>query len=328
MDEHGGALRRAARRYGVPLAQWLDLSTGINPRGWPVPPPPATVWARLPEEEDGLERAAAAYYGCETLLPVPGTQAAIQALPALRTPARVGVLTPGYVEHARAWTAAGHRVMPLAATAIDEAIDQLDVLLLCHPNNPDGRRFPRERLLDWHERLARRGGWLVLDEAFVDPDPGLSLAPACPREGLVVLRSPGKFFGLAGIRLGFVLAVPELLAALAARLGPWAVSGPARWAGAGALADLAWQRRARRRLVDDRVRLVTLLSDAGLAPAGGTDLFQLVPHAEAAGIHDRLARQGVLTRSFPALGAVRFGLPGSEEQWRRLEQALAAAVSG
>jgi cobalamin biosynthetic protein CobC len=320
--EHGGRLGQAAARYGIPQDRWLDLSTGINPQGWPVPPLPADVWQRLPQEDDGLERAAARYFACDSLLPVAGSQAAIQALPRLFPTARVGVLQPGYAEHPWAWKQAGHRVEALSAGEIDKRLAQLQVLVLCRPNNPDGLVLEPQQLLAWHRRLHARGGWLVLDEAFIDPTPELSLAGLCPRPGLIVLRSLGKFFGLAGLRVGFVLAQSALLHRLREWLGPWHVSGPARVIAEAALNDLDWQQQTRKQLHLDGQRLAGLLKRTGLPPCGGTSLFQFVPTAAAAAIHQALARQGVLLRLFEQLPALRVGLPGSESCWQRLEQAL------
>ena len=325
---HGGGLRAAAEHYGIPLDQWLDLSTGINPHGYPVPAPPAAVWARLPEPDDGLEAAAAAYYGCSALLPLPGSQAAIQLLPALRAPGRVGILAPSYNEHARAWQTAGHAVEALPALAeapldmIEQRLAQLDVLVLVNPNNPTGLRFPVETLLRWHAALAARGGWLLVDEAFMDTTPEGSLLPACPRRGLLVLRSLGKFFGLAGARVGFLAAEAELRAAVGARLGPWALSGPARWAATQALQDRAWQARARESLTGAGACLEALLGEHGLAVEGGTPLFQWGRHTDATAIQDALARQGILVRRFDDPASLRFGLPGDEPQWQRLAAAL------
>ncbi len=322
MLEHGGRILDVAARYGIPPEGWLDLSTGINPFGWPVPPVPAECWQRLPEAEDGLMAAAREYYGAPRLLPVAGSQAAIQALPRLRPPGRVGLLAPTYAEHPHAWESAGHRVDALAGEAIDGAVDDLDVLLLANPNNPTGERFPRQRLEGWGARLAGRGGWLVVDEAFMDATPEHSLATLTGAPGLVVLRSLGKFFGLAGARVGFVLAWPELLGQLEARLGPWAVAGPARWAARQALADFSWQETARHHLADASARLAGLLARHGLEPAGGSALFQWVPTPQATFIQDHLARQGIWVRRFHEPAALRFGLPGEAADWRRLEAAL------
>lgn len=319
---HGGRLREAAARYQIPLVDWLDLSTGINPQGWPVPPV-TDLWSRLPEDDDGLEQAAATYYGTSTLLPVAGSQAAIQALPGLRPPGRVGVIAPGYGEHAHAWVLAGHRVRPLPVDAIETALPDLDVLVLIHPNNPTGARFPRADLLRWHGTLAAHGGWLVVDEAFMDVTPGESLATRSPLPGLIVLRSIGKFFGLAGARVGFVLADAAVTRPLAALLGPWTIAAPSRWVATQALADIPWQVATRARLSADGTRLVDLLSGHGLPSQGGCALFQWVPTERAPQLHEALADAGILTRLFDAPPALRFGLPGAECDWTRLEEALA-----
>lgn len=320
MLEHGGRLRAAAERYRIPLAEWVDLSTGINPRAYPVPALPPEVWQRLPEANDGLEAAAAAYYGSASLLPVAGSQAAIQALPACFPPGRAVTLAPTYAEHPHAWRE--HALCALPAAAIADAVDSADTLLLVQPNNPDAQRFPREQLLAWRARLAARGGRLIVDEAFLDAEPGDSLVPLAGEPGLVVLRSVGKFFGLAGARVGFVFAEADLLARLADRLGPWAVSGPARAVTAAALADRPWQEAARQRLNADSARLAALLNRHGLAGGGGTALFQWRPTPDAVAIHARLAEQAILTRLFETPAGLRFGLPGPETEWERLAAAL------
>jgi cobalamin biosynthetic protein CobC len=322
---HGGRLREAAAHYGIPLDAWLDLSTGINPIGWPVPVLPARCWQRLPEQGDGLEQAAAAYYGSANLLPLAGSQAAIQLLPTLRAPGRVGLLQPSYVEHAAAWQRAGHEVVALSAHTIDAQLATLDTLLLVNPNNPTGEQFATAQLLAWHGRLRERGGWLVVDEAFMDASAGQGLAGEFGGgEGLIVLRSLGKFFGLAGIRVGFLFAWPPLLRQMAEALGPWHVSGPAREVARQALQDSDWQRATRLRLQRDSERLATLLRDAGLTPAAGTALFHYLPHPDAPRLHQALAQQGVFTRLFDAPPALRLGLPGSESEWQQLLQALAS----
>jgi cobalamin biosynthetic protein CobC len=321
--QHGGRLRAASARYGIALEQWLDLSTGINPVGWRVGVLSSTAWMRLPEDDDGLEAAARDYYGAASLLPVAGSQAAIQALPSLRAPCRVTVIQPGYAEHAHAWRSAGHSVIPAAADAIAGAVAHSDVLVLIHPNNPTGARFNAAQLLYWRDQLAARGGWLVVDEAFMDATPEESLASFSHLPGLVVLRSLGKFFGLAGARVGFVLAAPPLLAQLAERLGPWSVAGPSRAVATAALRDHAWQLQTREQLFSNGARLAALLCANGLTPSGGTPLFQWVCTDRAATLHERLARRGVLTRLFDAPASVRFGLPDSEAQWEQLEKALA-----
>ncbi|RMG31871.1 MAG: threonine-phosphate decarboxylase [Gammaproteobacteria bacterium] len=321
---HGGRIREAARHYGIPPEAWLDLSTGINPHGWAAPAVPAETWHALPEEGDGLVAAARACYRASHVLPVAGSQAAIQALPHLRPPGRVGILTPGYAEHAHAWRRTGHEVVPVTASAdrVGEALPTLDVLILIHPNNPTGTRFLRRHLLEWHSRIAARGGWLVLDEAFMDPTPHESLAAQSHLPGLIVLRSLGKFFGLAGARVGFVCAAPPLLERLDALLGPWTLAGPSRWIATKALRDTAWQAGMRVRLHQESRRLASLLTRHGLTPTGGCALFQWVLTPQAPAWEEALARRGILVRRFDTPASLRFGLPGQDREWERLDQAL------
>ncbi len=319
---HGGRLREAAARYAIPLDAWLDLSTGINPIGWPVPELPASCWQRLPEQEDGLEAAAASYYGSAQLLPLAGSQAGIQLLPKLRQRSRVGILQTTYAEHEAAWQRVGHEVVQLSVADIEAQIPSLDVLLLVNPNNPTAERFTTEKLKQWRKQLHQRGGWLVVDEAFMDAEGSQGMVSACGGEGLLVLRSLGKFFGLAGIRVGFLFAWPQLLQQVAAELGPWHVSGPAREVARRALLDSEWQQATRKTLQCDSQRLASLLSRVGLTPSGGTSLFQYVLHPDAEMLHQQLAGQGIFSRLFAQPAALRLGLPGTEADWQRLQQAL------
>ncbi|MFK0312914.1 threonine-phosphate decarboxylase CobD [Pseudomonas sp. NPDC090233] len=322
MLEHGGRLLRAVRQYGIAREDWLDLSSGIAPWPFTVPPIPVDAWARLPETEDGLEEAARSYYGARQLLAVAGSQAAIQALPHLRPRGRVGVLSPCYAEHPQAWQRAGHELVELDEVQVETVIDSLDVLVLVNPNNPTGRLVPREQLLAWHARLAARGGWLVIDEAFMDNTPEHSVVDCAEGPGLIVLRSFGKFFGLAGVRLGCVVAELSLLQRLGDLLGPWTVSGPTRVLAQTCFADLAAHQLQIERCAQASQRLAALLRNTGLAPAGGCDLFQYVRSERAAHLHDFLARRGILVRLFAQPCAVRFGLPASVADEQRLAKAL------
>jgi cobalamin biosynthesis protein CobC len=309
MLEHGGKLREAARHWHIPLKDWLDLSTGIAPWAYPVPTIPSEVWQRLPEEDDGLEAAACAYYGAPRLLALAGSQAAIQALPTLVPCGRVAIPAPIYSEHPGAWRAAGHALVDWDAPA--------EYAVVCNPTNPTGQRYSRTELL----ARARAVRLLVVDEAFLDADAEETMI-ACGANNVVVLRSLGKFFGLAGARVGFAAAEPDLLARLANVLGPWAVAHPARWAARHALADGAWQVMQRQRLCDSSRRLADLLRAASLGEATGTALFQYLATPRAGEWFEWLARHGILLRLFKEPAALRFGLPGNEDDWRRLEAAL------
>jgi cobalamin biosynthetic protein CobC len=216
----------------------------------------------------------------------------------------------------------GHHVEPLACAEIESRLDRLDVLVLVNPNNPTGERISTEALLAWHRRLVARGGWLVVDEAFMDATPEESLAAHAGADGLVVLRSLGKFFGLAGARVGFVLAWPELLERLSEAQGPWTLAQPARHVARLALADATWQNAARQHMESSSRRLADLLARSGLPPGGGTALFQWVECERAPNLHEALAQKGILVRRFDDPAGMRFGLPGAEAEWQRLELAL------
>ncbi|WP_236189701.1 threonine-phosphate decarboxylase CobD [Pseudomonas pharyngis] len=324
MLEHGGRLRRAALQYGIAEEDWLDLSTGLAPWPFPVPDIPLRAWARLPENDDGLEQAACDYYGTSQVLPVAGSQMAIQLLPRLRRAGKVGVLSPCYAEHAEAWRRSGYIVREVLEQEVDFFLDSLDVLVVVNPNNPTGLNLTPARLLDWHARLAQRGGWLVVDEAFMDNTPQLSLAPHAHQVGLIVLRSFGKFFGLAGVRLGFVLAERKLLRLLAEQVGPWAVSGPTRVLGQACLRDTEGHTRQRIRSDEASERLAALLERYGFKPQGGCALFQWLITEQASALHEFMARRGILLRLFAHNSSLRFGLPADAADEARLEQALQA----
>ena len=324
--EHGGDNVEAERLYGRPREGWLDLSTGINPLPYPARLPQAAAHGPLPLRQDleALCHAAARRYGCpdaRLITPAPGTQSLIQWLPRLRPACRVGVLSPTYNEHAHCWRQAGHRVEE--PHSLDGLEETADVVVVVNPNNPDGRRHDPDALLALARALAQRGGWLVVDEAFCDVTPERSLAPAAGEPGLIVLRSFGKFYGLAGLRLGFALGEGETIDTLSECLGPWAVSTPAIAVGATALGDDAWTGATRLSLEDMARRLDGILAEQGLDITGGCSLFRLASSPRSPDLFGHLARQGILVRRYSGNPDwLRFGLPGPESDWRRLETAM------
>jgi cobalamin biosynthetic protein CobC len=258
------------------------------------------------------------------VLSVAGSQAAIRALPALLPRARVGIAPLTYSEYAPAFERSGHEVMPL--DVVGETLpDALTHVVVVNPNNPTAAHLSAATLLHWHAQLSARGGTLLVDEAFADTMPSASLAASTHREGLLVLRSPGKFFGLAGARAGFALGAPALLQRLRGTLGAWTVSGPARHAVKAAFADEAWQRHMRIRLDAESARLVELLHAQGF-DTRSTPLFAWTDDPRAAALHEALARRGVWTRLFTSSGSVRFGLPANEAEWTRFEESLHEAA--
>jgi cobalamin biosynthetic protein CobC len=335
MPEHGGRIARAALQYGIVASDWLDLSTGINPRGYPVPAIPAAAWQRLPEDEDELAAVACAYYGVRDrarLLPIAGTQAAIQALPRVlggEGPLRIAVAGLTYNEYTHAWRRGGHAVSEQATADLPMAA-QADVVVVCQPNNPTGHAFPAAELLRMRDALAARQGWLLIDEAYRDADPSASVIPALEQSGwqhVIVLRSVGKFFGLAGARVGFALAEAAVVEQLRDELGPWPIAGPARYVATRALRDASWQEATRVFLAGMSGRLDELLARALGVETGGTSLFRWFEHARAEALYEHLARAAILIRKFavPAAGSLpslRIGLPADDTQLARLARAL------
>lgn len=327
---HGGDLAAAAARYGVPRGEWLDLSTGINPNPYPVPAFAPEIWGALPDAAlfDRLNAAARQGYGVAArarIVAAPGTQALIQWLPRLIPAKTVAIVAPTYAEHAAAWRACGATVREVAT--IEEG-DDADVLLVVNPNNPDGRCYEPLDLLRRAEARGPAGRTIVVDEAFCDVTPDMSIAAKAGIPGLVVLRSFGKFFGLAGARLGFAICAPDFGDRLAAAMGPWAVSGPAAAVGARALADDAWIAQTRQHLRHMTARLDDLLAETGLTVLGGTDLFRLTHFDAALPLYHGLAKRGVLTRAFAVNPKwLRFGLPADEAAFDRFATALRAAAA-
>ncbi len=321
MREHGGNLDVARARFGGRLEDWIDLSTGINRRPYPVPALGLRHWSALPSrpEIDSLHAAAQqAYATTAPVLAVAGAQAAIQLLPRLAPAGRARIFAPTYNEFAPVLSAAGWQVHDVSEI---EALAGADLAVIVNPNNPDGRQHDPARLLSLLPRLKR----LVVDESFVDALPQLSLAAETGRAGLLVLRSFGKFYGLAGLRLGFVLGNQADVAALAALAGPWPVSGAAIEIGRKALLDRAWADATRARLETGVRHLDGLANKAGWILVGGTPLFRLYDAGNAIAAQQRLAHARIWSRVFAGRPSwLRLGLPGDEAEWARLTEALSA----
>lgn len=330
MDEiadHGGSLSRADRLFPAAPKPWLDLSTGINPHSYRVADLTESAFRRLPETAQLsrlLDAAARAYAASspKNLVAAPGTQILLPLVASLVQPGRAAILSPTYAEHRRAAAIAGHDAVAVSSFA---DLAGADLAILVNPNNPDGRICSRIALLELAATMRARNRLLIVDEAFMDVGPrDQSLAGDADTGGFVVLKSFGKFFGLAGIRLGFAIGTPDIVAALDERMGPWAVSGPALEIGIAALDDLGWQDDMRRHLAGSAHKLDALLARHDLAVQGGTDLYRFLRTERAPSVFRGLGQQGILVRAFDEdATALRFGLPGSAAEFGRLATALA-----
>lgn len=302
--DHGGGIDAAVTQYGGTRAGWVDLSTGINPVPYPLGDLPADAWNALPDTAAfaGLETAARRFWAipaAAAVLPAPGASALIARMPGIAPAASVHIPGPTYNEHARAFAAQGWTLTDSAPTRV-----------MVHPNNPDGRQWQAHDLTQT----------TIIDESFCDVTPDASLIAHATRPGTIILKSFGKFWGLAGLRLGFAIGDPSLIAKLAQGIGPWAVSGPALAIGTRALNDPDWAAQTRARLAADAARLDAMI---GLPVVGGTTLFRLYDTPDAAALQTRLARHHIWTRVFPySTRWLRLGLPGTPDHWARLQQAL------
>jgi len=318
---HGGRLAAARAQFGDGPHPWLDLSTGINPIAWPGAAMIAPDWGSLPDPEDlrALEQAAALHFGADpaNVCAVPGSELGLRLLGALfDLPARH--LTPSYRTHAEIFP--DSRAVP----APKGPLPQATMLVLANPNNPDGRVLSPETLRRWLVWQEEAGGWLVVDEAFADGAPPISMAPHVANDRcLIVMRSFGKFFGLAGVRLGFLIGPRSVIVRLRRLLGDWPLSAAAIAIGRAAYGDGAWIAAAREALACRAGALDALLRNHGLAAAGDCPLFRLIEHDDAHGIFTLLARQQVLTRPFDDHPRwLRFGLPAGPEELERIDRAL------
>lgn len=328
--EHGGSITRAARQFPDAQKPWIDLSTGINPHSYGYSPVPATAFSRLPEPSDltKLCETAARCYGAaggENIAAAPGTHLLVPMISQYifggrdASSVKAAILSPTYAEHAHACRMAGFDTVETTDFA---ALSQADLAIVVNPNNPDGCFIADHDLLALSQHLAAKGGLLVVDEAFRDVMNEPSGLVGKVHAGLVVLRSFGKFYGLAGIRLGFAVAPTELAQDLRLRLGPWAIPGPALHIGLEALADQAWQSEMRQRLRAEADRLNALLKTAKIEVAGGTTLFRYIQDSNAQAIYQHLGEAGILVRRFVERpDCLRIGLPAPDE-WQRVEAAL------
>jgi len=309
--DHGGRIDQAIATFGGTRDDWIDLSTGINPVPYPLPDLPQHLWTALPERQatDQLIAAARDVWSIpdsSAVLPIPGASIAIAQIPRLAVPASVMIRTPSYNEHAAAFTAAGWSVTDT---------DAAKARVLVHPNNPDGH---------WYHPDDANAPLTIIDESFCDVDPARSLISCAEKPGVIVLKSFGKFWGLAGLRLGFAIGDPDLLQALADRIGPWPVSGPALQIGTRALENRDWADQTRRFLAAESPRLDRIMTQSGAEVTGGTPLFRLYDHPRAHDLHTHLAQNHIWTRVFPwSDTAIRLGLPAPND-WSRVTNAVEA----
>ena len=337
---HGGRLNAVAELYQRPLAEWIDLSTGISPISYPIPDIPQNIWQQLPQTSNGLIKAAKLYYGTENINATSGSQAVIARLPDLylnyiKKPSRkIDVWLPevGYKEHERSWQETGFNIKRYKHLPSDEDLTLHAIVVVINPNNPTGELHQKNRLKTLLKVVESLSGWLIIDEAFMDVmTPNQSLIHLTTNKHLFVLRSIGKFFGLAGIRIGFLSAHPEWLNKLKQLSSPWEVNGPAQFIAEQALNDRSWQSEQREQLMALSIKLELLLKEIFVEPnnrviqnieISGCGLFKTLVHPQATELYGKFCRQGLYIRLCDENNALRFGIP-DQEQYKNLEKLLA-----
>lgn len=304
---------------------WLDLSTGINPWPYPLSNIEISDLHHLPTKRsfENCRDSMSAAFLCpaDTILPTPGSEILIRLLPTILQPNTIAILSPSYSDHANAWQRAGFSVIE-TGNPINH-LENVDCIVVCNPNNPDGRTFNFETLTTLHSAMRKRNGWLIIDEAYNDLYPHLSFTSQAGSNNLIILKSVGKFYGLAGLRLGALIAPPPVLNAMSDRLGVWSISDLVLNVGAEVYQNSKWKLQTRNRLKEASQRLNTLLSQSGLTIAGSTDLFSFVSTPNSHDLWEHLADNGIYTRRFAwSKTHLRIGIPPSEQAEIRLMNTL------
>ncbi len=322
---HGGRLDAAIAEYGGECDDWLDLSTGINPNPYPVPEVTYTSWQRLPDEGAHIKLITAAkkYYNVPEeygLVASNGTQAIIQSLPQILAQQKVAIVSPTYEEHFHCWNLAGREVVKVQT--LDEAVERADIVVVVNPNNPTAMTYKPDELFKTAKKLSHKSGILIVDEAFGDVMPELSVVPTMS-ENMIILRSFGKFFGLAGLRLGFAVSSKTVSDELKLRLGPWSVSGPALEIGAVAFGDQRWIENSRIHINQNSEDQAEVVEACGLQLIGNAGLFMEFEHENAAALHKALLKEHILVRPFSERPTrLRFGLCKNMEELERFALAI------
>jgi cobalamin biosynthetic protein CobC len=335
---HGGQLNKMAELYQIAIEKWLDLSTGISPTSYPIPEIPQTIWQQLPQSSEALLNAARNYYGCEHIFATSGSQAIIARLPHLfklniqENITKIDVWLPniGYKEHEKSWLNAGFNIKQYQQLPSQKELTQHAIVVVINPNNPTGELYNQQTLQSLLITLESMSGWLIIDEAFMDViSPSQSIIHLTDNKHLFVLRSVGKFFGLAGIRIGFLSAHPDWLELLNQLSSPWEVNGPAQFITEQALTNNSWQLTQKNELKTLARNLENLLIKTFVKPLNnkinpdihitGCDLFKILIHPQATELYQKFCCQGLYVRLCDEEHALRFGIP-NQKQYKKLEK--------
>ena len=343
---HGGNLNLLAAEAGIAPQAMLDFSASINPLGMPPTAREAIIagieqLGHYPDPlAEELVAAIAEAYNLDSELLLAGngsTELLYLALRVLR-PGRVLLTAPGFSEYERAAALAGARIKWLRLKRQEDfridparfaaAMAGCDLALLCNPNNPTSQAISRREAVAIAAAAKSCRCRLLLDEAFADFCPEISLLGHYHNSHLLILRSLTKFYALPGLRLGFLLLPRHLRPRFLAHKEPWSVNTLAIKAAVAALADRRFAERSRELIAAERPRLAAGLS--GLVkrvyPAAANYLLLESEHARQ--LRTDLLARGIALRdcsNFRGLGPqfLRVAIRSRPEN-RRLLAALAA----
>ena len=302
-DKHGGDLSDAVR-VNRKIKKWIDLSTGINPNAYNDFNIDKTVYSHLPSGNQLAELMSIArgYYNLNQEIKIcayQGAQGVINILPNIvnkNIHDTIQILTPTYTEHYRVWNDHGFKIR--LVTNIENELDPSIPFVLVNPNNPDGKLFQPKYLEELWERIRKAGGFLILDESFMDGTPDMSFRFDNCRDNVIVIRSFGKFFGLPGLRLGFVYGDNHYINKVSSLVGPWPISSSSLLIARKAMLDTVWISATITDLKMKSTALSNFLHDQKLKTVGDCYFFKTIELDNASQMHKALANHGIWTRIF------------------------------
>jgi threonine-phosphate decarboxylase len=354
MEVHGGNIYAASRDLRCQPASMLDFSASINPLGM-APGAVQVVQASLelathyPDPDCyELKQALGRFHGIdpECVCIGNGSTELIFLLPKTLALRRALIPGPTFSEYAAAMRAVGGEVSMLLAPPEEEfrirlsqvaaALQRsLDCVWLCNPNNPTGQLWTKAQVLELWKKARRVGASLIVDEAFIDYCEADSVvSEATSRAGLLVLRSFTKFYGMPGLRVGYLVAEPTVIRRIEAMRLPWSVNNLAQVAAIASLNETSYAVRSRQLIIEERPRLAAALAGQGWVPCPSSANFLLVrlpSFLKSAAVAAATRRQGVLIRdceSFEGMGQqwIRVAVRTAAEH-ERLVQALKNALA-
>ena len=316
--QHGGDIDLAIKKYGGEREDWIDLSTGINGASYPWQESINVELRNLPSNKIlmQLEKAAARAYKiaeCTETAAVSGAQQIINLLPlCLKSCNSVAILGPTYNEYEKAFKRSGTKTKTVSETS---ELSLSDIAIIVNPNNPTGKVIADETLAG----LSKKVRILIIDESFKM----FSSRRTLNFSNIIQINSLGKFFGLAGVRLGFVSGPSDFIKEVKEMLGPWPVSSLAAEIGIVALNDKVWISEMEKILVTESNALHEACNSRNWELVGRTFLFHTYATSSCLEVEKQFAAHGIWVRTFDYSETwVRLGIPTSENAWTRVKQAL------